>query len=46
MAEDSKLAGHYAPEKHEIDDASARIKSARERALDIASPLNLLAKKI
>jgi len=46
MAEDSKLAGHYAPEKHEIDDASARIQSARERALAIASPLNLLAKKI
>ncbi len=45
IAEDSKLAGHYAPEKHEIDDASAHIKSARERVLTIASPLNRFAKQ-
>lgn len=43
LAEDSKLAGHYAPEQHVVDDGPNRIASAKERAMAIASPLNRFA---
>lgn len=42
----NEMTGDNAPQKHVIKDGSEHIKSARERALSIASPLNLLAKKI
>lgn len=41
---DAKLAGDFAPEQHVIEDGPERIKSARERAASIASPLNRLAR--
>lgn len=42
---DAKLAGDFAPEKHILEDGPERIKSARERAMAVASPLNRLASK-
>jgi hypothetical protein len=45
IAEDSKLAGHYSPEQHVLETGSDILKTARERALAIASPLNRFAKK-
>jgi Terminase small subunit len=40
----NEMTGDNAPQKHVINDGSDHLKSARERALSIASPLNLLAK--
>lgn len=43
MAEDSKMAGHYEPERVEIEAGRNTLATARERALAIASPLNRFA---
>lgn len=41
----NEMTGDNAPQKHVIKDGSEHIKSARERALAIVSPLNRLANK-
>jgi hypothetical protein len=43
MAEDSKMAGHYEPDRVEIEAGPSTLATARERALAFASPLNRLA---
>lgn len=44
MREDSKMAGHYEPEKHVVDAGSNTLARARERAAMIAFPLSRLNK--
>ena len=41
----AKLQGYFAPETVVIEDGPEKLKSARERALTIASPLNRLANR-